>query len=98
MIKINSNTSLLIWFTLSPLTHTTAEAKMNTDTQLNGIQSRRMAAQDRFLSRIEKREAKAEKMIGELSSGRFYVFPVGGKYREGSKVDLISFLIRNNYA
>ncbi len=71
---------------------------MNIDQQLNGTQARRMAAQDRFLTRIEKRETAAEQMIGQLSSGKFYVFPVGGKYREGTRLELVSFLIRNNYA
>lgn len=71
---------------------------MNIEQQLNALQSRRLAAQDRFLSRIERREEKAAELIGELAGGRFYVFPVGGKYREGSRAELISFLLRNNYA
>ena len=71
---------------------------MNTYQQLEARQARRMAAEDRYLARIEKREAEAEKMIGELSSGKCYVFPVGGKYREGTRLELVSFLIRNNYA
>jgi hypothetical protein len=71
---------------------------MKTEQMLEARQSRRMHAEDRFLGRIEKREAAAEAMIGELSSGKFYVYPVGGKYREGTRSELISFLIRNNYA
>lgn len=71
---------------------------MNTYQQLEARQARRMAAEDRYLARIEKREAEAERMIGELSSGKCYVFPVGGKYREGTRLELVSFLIRNNYA
>lgn len=71
---------------------------MNIDQQLNASQSRRMAAQDRHLARMEKREAAAEKMIGELASGKCYVFPIGGKYREGDRYDLIAYLIRNKYA
>jgi len=70
---------------------------MSIDQQLEARQSRRMAAQDRFLARIEKRELAAEQMIGELSSGRCYVWPQGGKYREGSRADLVAFLVRNNY-
>lgn len=66
--------------------------------QLAVSHNRRMAAEDRFLKQIEKREAAAELMIGELNSGKLYVFPVGGKYREGSRGDLVAFLIRNNYA
>ena len=66
--------------------------------QLDARQARRMAAEHRYLCRIEKREAAAEEMIGELNSGKFYVWPVGGKYREGTRAELIAFLIRNNYA
>ena len=71
---------------------------MNTCQQLEARQARRMAAEDRFLARMEKREAEAEKMIGQLNSGKCYVFPVGGKYREGTRAELVSFLVRNNYA
>ncbi|NBW19648.1 MAG: hypothetical protein EBR82_67910 [Caulobacteraceae bacterium] len=70
---------------------------MNIDQQLNAKQNSRMAAQDRYLGRIEKRETAAEEMIGELSNGKFYVWPTGGKYREGDKAELISFLLRNKY-
>lgn len=71
---------------------------MNTEQHLDARQARRMKAEDRFLARLEKREAAAEAMIGELSSGKHYVYPVGGKYREGTHGELISFLLRNNYA
>ena len=69
--------------------------------QLDGRMRRRMASDNRFLARIEKREAAADAMIGELcKDGKqaFYVYPVGGKYREGTRSELIAFLIRNNYA
>lgn len=71
---------------------------MNIHQQLSGNQNRRMANESRYLSVIEKREAYAETLIGELSSGKFYVWPVGGKYREGTRSDLIRYLIRNKYA
>lgn len=71
---------------------------MNIDQQLEARQSRRMAAQDKFFDRLEKREAAAEQMIGELSGGKLYVWPQGGKYREGTRSELIAFLIRNKYA
>jgi hypothetical protein len=72
---------------------------MNIHQQLEANQSRRMKAQDRALSRLEKREDTAERMIGELSSGAFYVYPVGGKYKESRNYgELIRYLIRNNYA
>lgn len=72
---------------------------MTIDQQLEARDSRRHAAQARAEARREKREVAAEKMIGELVSGRFYVWPVGGKYREAdSKFDLVQYLLRNKYA
>ena len=71
---------------------------MNHDQMLDAKQTRRMAAEHRYLCRMERREREAEKMIGELSSGKCYVWPQGGKYREGEREDLIAFLIRNQYA
>lgn len=74
---------------------------MNIHQQLEGNQNRRMASQDRFLNTIDAREEEAEAMIGQLiRDGKtvHYVMPQGGKYREGSRLDLVAFLIRNNYA
>ncbi len=72
---------------------------MTPDQQLEARDARRHAAQARAEARREKREAAAEKMIGELASGLFYVWPVGGKYREAaSKYDLVQHLLRNKYA
>lgn len=70
------------------------------ETQLVARQSRRLASEDRFLDRIERRETAAHAMIGELcKEGRivYYVYPVGGRYREGTQAELVSFLVRNNY-
>lgn len=69
----------------------TAEAILETR------QLRRMRAEDKFLAAIDRKEEKAEAMIGELNSGKLYIFPVGGKYREGTRGDLVRFLIRNHY-
>ncbi len=70
-----------------------------TDEQhLDTRELRRLRADDRAESRMDRREREAEKMIGELNSGKFYVYPVGGKYREGNRADLIAFLLRNGYA
>lgn len=68
------------------------------DKFLDAKQARRMAAENRYFARMERREDDAEKMIGELVSGKLYVYPIGGKYREGTRRELINFLIRNNYA
>lgn len=48
--------------------------------------------------KLAKREEVAAKMIGELNSGKSYIFPVGGKYREGTRYELIAYLIKNGYA
>jgi hypothetical protein len=72
---------------------------MNTDQQLDAREARRLAAGARAEARLEKREAAAEMMVGELASGRFYVWPVGGKYREAaSQYELVQYLLRNKYA
>lgn len=74
---------------------------MNIHQQLAGNQARRMASQGRFLANIDAREETAEAMLGQLvRSGKvvYYVMPQGGKYREGTRLDLIAFLVRNNYA
>jgi hypothetical protein len=74
---------------------------MNIDQQLNGNQNRRMANEARYLAQSERREDAAREMLGELCrEGKtvYYAFPVGGKYREGTRGELINFLIRNNYA
>jgi len=74
---------------------------MNIHQQLEGNQNRRMASQARFLASIDAREDDAESQVGSLMrDGKvvYYVSPVGGKYREGTRLSLIAFLIRNNYA
>ena len=73
---------------------------------LTGKMNRRIATEDRYIDRIEKKEAAAETLIGEISrngktvsyinqidrSGRFT-----GKTIEGSKMELVRYCIRNNY-
>ena len=73
----------------------------NIHQQLEGNQNRRMASQSRFLNNIDSREENAEKMLAELlRDGKtiYYVWPQGGRYREGGRLELVAFLIRNNYA
>lgn len=76
---------------------------MNIHQQLEGNQNRRMAGERRFMSNLDKlnaREDEAEAMLGNLiRNGKtiYYIMPVGGKYREGTRLDLIAFLVRNNY-
>jgi hypothetical protein len=74
---------------------------MTLDEQIDARLIRRFKSEDRFLRRIERRENQAEAMIGELCrSGRtvYYVCPAGGKYKEGSRQDLIAYLLRKGYA
>ncbi|TAN57141.1 MAG: hypothetical protein EPN20_17570 [Magnetospirillum sp.] len=62
--------------------------------------NRRMANEARYLDRQERLERLALPMIGELCrSGKpvLYVWPEGGKYREGTQTELVDFLIRNHY-
>jgi hypothetical protein len=57
-----------------------------------------MVTLDRHLARMERLERKAAPMIGELSSGKFYAFPVGGRYFEStSHTEVVDYLIRNHY-
>jgi hypothetical protein len=69
-----------------------------TDQQTEGTRNRRESNDYRAFLKMARREEEAELMIGELSNGKLYTFPVGGKYREGTRMDLIAYLIRNNYA
>lgn len=75
---------------------------MNLDQQLNASHNRRLAAEHRYLCRLEKLEAKAKPMVGELCrEGRtiYYAFPVGGRYFESiSHTAVVDYLIRNKYA
>ncbi len=71
------------------------------DQQMDTLQLRRMNREAKFENVISKREDTAEAMVGELCrEGKkvYYVSPQGGKYREGTRLELIAFLIRNNYA
>lgn len=66
--------------------------------RLESSERRILRADDRFMARMEPRWDAAEQMVGELSSGKCYVWPVGGKYREGTRFELVQFLVRNKYA
>jgi hypothetical protein len=75
--------------------------KQSIDGWLEGRQISRMKAEDRCLAKAEKKESAADKMIGELiRDGKvvYYIFPVGGRYRESkSFFELVDFLTRNKY-
>lgn len=70
----------------------------NIERHMDARQARRMAAETRYLTKLDRQTNAADQMIGELSSGKYYVYPVGGKYRESdSHAELVDFLIRNHY-
>jgi hypothetical protein len=53
-----------------------------------------------YLARA-RRESAADGQIGALiRNGEtvLYVWTTGGRYREGSRLELIDYLMRNNYA
>ena len=59
-----------------------------------------LRAEDKTHARLTRLENKADSQIGELCRDKetiCYIFPTGGKYREGSRIELTNFLIRNKY-
>ena len=81
------------------------ERNMNTiEQQLDASQNRRMAAEHRFLVRLEKREKAAAELIGELRRAdgiTYYInlLPLrSGKTKESkSYYELVEYLICNRY-
>ncbi|QIG67427.1 hypothetical protein EVB39_098 [Rhizobium phage RHph_TM3_3_9] len=76
----------------------------DTHRHLEARQSRRMAAESRFIDRLERREREAEALVGELNSGKFYVNKRDRAGRLTGKeeyfdrhYDAIAYLLRNNY-
>lgn len=64
----------------------------------NRIDSLRVASRARLENRLARIEAKAAPMVGELSSGKFYVWPVGGRYFESaSHSACVDYLARNGW-
>lgn len=74
---------------------------MDIHSQLQARESRRLAAETRMLERLETREEQAEDQIGQLMrDGKLicYVCPRPNLYREGTRSELVAYLIRNRYA
>jgi len=74
---------------------------MNDEERFEARDRARWKAADKAYDKLCRRMDAAERLIGELCrEGRqiFYIFPVGGKYREGTRSELCAFLLRNNYA
>lgn len=72
---------------------------MNADHQIDRNINRHNAADHRWLVKMERLEAAAEPLIGELCrEGKtiYYINTVKGT-REGTKAELVDFLARNNY-
>lgn len=72
--------------------------KLDIETLIDRRSDSRIRRDEKAAIKMENRENRASEMVGELSSGKCYVYPVGGKYREGTRANLIAFLIRNKYA
>lgn len=73
---------------------------MNEEERFEARDRARWKADDKAYARLCRRMDKAENQIGELCrDGQqvFYVFPVGGKYHEGTQASLIDYLIRNRF-
>ena len=74
---------------------------MNLEQQLNANEARRFAAEHRYLCRLEKLEAKAAPMVGELvreGATVYYCWPAGGKYFESaSHTAVVDYLTRNKW-
>jgi hypothetical protein len=73
---------------------------MSIEARLDARMGRRLAAEDRALARLERREARAAALIGEVvRDGKpvYYVMTRAGRVREGTRIDLIAFLLRNFY-
>lgn len=74
---------------------------VNIDEKIDRSIAAKMRRDERNAEALERREAAAERQIGELCrEGRpvYYVHPVGGQYREGTRVELVSYLLRNRCA
>ena len=70
------------------------------DERADGRMLRRFKAEERAIDKMDRQFEAADEMIGELCrNGQpvFYVYPAGGKYREGTRFELTQFLIRNRY-
>lgn len=67
--------------------------KARMDARINA----RIRRDDATITRREKREAAADRYIGELCRGGvevLYVWPVGRRYREGTRSELANYLMR----
>lgn len=75
--------------------------------ELESRNNRRLAREDRFLTRAERRDAAAEALVGELCRDGCAVFYLNlidrkgrftGKTREAvSQFELVQYALRNNY-
>ena len=74
--------------------------RMSYEDYMEARDARRFKADAKRADIEDRRWNEADRMVGTLiREGRevFYISPVGGRYREGTRSDLIAFLIRNKY-
>ena len=75
-------------------------ARMTDDERMDARDRARCRAEAKAVDRLDRQLDAADRLIGELCrNGQpvLYVWPAGGKYREGKRLELISHLIRNRY-
>ncbi len=79
----------------------TRRNRLSIDEQSDRREAARQRREAKNMERLMAREDRAEQMIGELCRDGcqvFYVYPAGGQYREGTRLELVQHLIRNRYA
>ena len=81
-------------------------ARLPFEQLLENRHTTRMARDDRTVDRLERREREAEALIGELCKEGRQVFYINikngrgvntGRIREGTRAELIAYLLRNGY-
>lgn len=75
-------------------------AKQSYEAFLAGREIRRYKVEAKHFDKLDRQMTKADTMIGQLMrDGKtvFYVHPNGGRYKEGTRHDLINYLIRNRW-
>ena len=75
--------------------------RQSDEAYLDGREIRRFKLEERAVERLDRQEAKADPLIGELCrEGRtvYYVVQSNGKIRESAvRYELVDFLVRNRY-
>jgi len=66
--------------------------------RLDRVERLRFNSENRAQARLERLERAAAPLIGELASGKYYAYPIGGKYFEShSYSEVVQYLARNKH-